>query len=444
MYNMQKLEKGRSSSVVATGQRGFIMLVSDGGSEFSKADEDDKTFREDLSEYPVHAFALGFVGNNNKDQWKALRSIVAISKGTFSYIPVTDDREKLETDVARGMASCVAGLATVVAMDMRVTISVTPMGIESTTFGQTTNSNIQDLKIEKIQSGGGSIVTTDRERRELRVGYLSVGEAKDLIVHVAFERDGKSSRTQWFHLAATVEYCYYDSSSGSQKKQTAKCDKKFTVQRAHDQASFKQYTQSKQPNRAVLKQMMIRSDVLPMLLEFAKGFQGGSKASGEDLLTDWRNLKLKKGGYLQMAAHLQESTGVDLINVIDMDIQAMALSLKGGMGLGCIYAWHSSYQMQRATLMGLPPPPPVPEAASPFLTPTMKEAERNVRERLVPQSPPPGGAAADNNKVPPTPAHPAQDDDTKPQRANRLFDDLVALFGKNSGKKTGDQILEVG
>lgn len=425
---IEELQDKRPSSV-GPGPRGFIILLSDGGSKLDA----DPALCKDLSQYPVHAIGLG----SNHDS-EVLQRIVTSSKGTYSYIPVTDDKEKLNRAVVEDIAKCLGGLMTVVAVDTCVKISVPE--IKKGILQSSCNIN-KELTIAEIQSGayGNCIIPKSNGRKgKISVDCLCAGEVKQFIVHLAFK-----SRTRACELTAVVV-----ESHSHNEQQLAKCEVPFIV----NSSSLKAYTQLKQqlgPNPALLEHM-IRSRVVQVLVSFAERFQGGSKEKaarqGQRLRQSCEELlKRLEGGNLGMAAahlHKRYNCGrVDLIKGIGMDIEAMASCLERGWGLGCIYSWVSSYEMQRPTTTGLPPP-----ATFPFLTPAMEEAARNVSKHyLVAASPPGGGAAGSSSsssttrkkkkQVPPTAAQPGGtgtdttlDDYTKRQRGKGLLDDLVPLF----------------
>ncbi|XP_066357555.1 uncharacterized protein [Miscanthus floridulus] len=131
---------------------------------------------------------------------------------------------------------------------------------------------------------------------------------------------------------------------------------------------------------------MILFEVVQMLLSFAKEEEEETKAKAKaeaktttntndanvgNLRKRWDDKLKSQGNLLRMAR------GNDLVDLqrIDEAMAAMASSLEGGSGLGCIYSWVSSCQMQRATTTGLPVPPPF------RLTPAMVAAARNVFDK---------------------------------------------------------------
>lgn len=408
------------------GQRGFILLLSDGGCKF-KCD-DSEPFRKELSKYPVHAFGLG--GSHDPE---VLQRIVKISKGTYYCIPaVTDDdaREKFNREVLEGIAKCLGGLRTVVAMDVRVKIRVPNIKKDSKT-----GENVRDLKIDKIQSGGHDsriIPNSNGREGEITVGVLYADEVKDFIVHIAFNSPNKSTRSRSSHLTAAVEY--YDTSSYEKKQQPAPIEVSFLVSRTSDKSSWEADEKLKQqqgPYRLVLEQRL-RLDVVEMLDKFIdevkkkkmKMKTEEEKAAAKDLLQDsWKKLLLQK-----------KSVDVEVLKVMGIDkaISAMAscldLDLERGSGLGHIYSWEWSYQMQRATTTGLllPSPPP-------FQTPAMEAAVLNAgkhfleaqapaaKEKTTSPDPDLGGASSSQSQPEPGAG-------TKSLRAVKLLDELDKML----------------
>jgi len=61
---------------------------------------------------------------------------------------------------------------------------------------------------------------------------------------------------------------------------------------------------------------------------------------------------------------------------IDGDVNAMVGILRKGLGVGCIYSWLSSHEMQRATATGLP-------AEAMFRTPVMEMMVQKVHRQLL-------------------------------------------------------------
>ncbi|CAD6269086.1 unnamed protein product [Miscanthus lutarioriparius] len=347
---------------------GFIILVSDGESKFDSGFD----FEKEFGGYPpVHAFGLG----RNHDP-KVLYDIAKASRGTYSSVPVADTNK-----VKEAIALCLGGLKSVVAIDTCVKISVPDDTATADTL------IIQGMEMVDIQSGGhGKEIKSKGKEGKISVGVLYAGEEKDFIVRLQFRSTTSGNmRTRSSVLTAAVEY-YKDISSKLQQRAptvTEEYKVRLLVTSSNAREAYKDL-ERQAPNSRVLQQMIL-FEVVQMLLSFAEEEEEAkAKAKAEaktttnindanvgNLRKRWDDKLKSQGNLLRMA---RENDLVDLQR-IDEAMAAMVSSLEGGSGLGCIYSWVSSCQMQRATTTGLPVPPPF------RLTRAMEAAARNVFDK---------------------------------------------------------------
>ncbi|RLM87499.1 hypothetical protein C2845_PM04G17190 [Panicum miliaceum] len=331
---------------------GFIILLSDGldNSKFkwnNKSPAPNDPVRDDVKKYPVHTFGLCKAHDP-----KALCFIAKESKGTYSSIT-----ENLNSKIIEALAICLGGLLNVVAVDTVITVTAN----QSVTW---------QPKIKKINSGGyNSSISRDETSCNITIGTLYAGEVKDLIVD--FELNVPSLDSGGYKYALLTASGDYKGIPGGQPIDIRSREMEFSV-----------YARRCTPNNEMplvqfpmILQHKVQTKVLKMLGTFQKEFHAlEAKAEGDDvknlagneLREMWKDFKKSKRSWKDA----QES-GLNLEG-IENDISAMVKSLKQGLGVGCVYSWVLSYQMQRATTTGLP--------AAAFLTPKMKQMVQRAQE----------------------------------------------------------------
>ncbi|KAL6658592.1 hypothetical protein ACP70R_004178 [Stipagrostis hirtigluma subsp. patula] len=338
---------------------GFIMLISDGldDNKFDWSDESitpTDPVRGLLRKYPVHTFGLC-----NAHDPKALHFIAKESYGTYSSI--TDN---LDSKIMEAFTVCLAGFKTVVAIDTYVDISSS------------------SLKITRIDSGG---YTLRGGSGSTLIGTLYAGEAKDFVVY-------------FYYIAGAWTAGYYTTLSGITASVTYKdvasklstCTDKFSVSLPIHTADSGTVPANPCPPFPVVLQQMVRFKVLDLLTGVLKEFlvlkeeAGGAihKEEGDDpvlqamaanlLQRKWKEFKQSDESWKEAPRAFLDLGG------IDRDINAMVGNLKQGLGVGCIYSWLSSYQMQRATVTGLP----VDTVATVFRTPAMEAMVQEAHKQL--------------------------------------------------------------
>jgi len=138
---------------------------------------------------------------------------------------------------------------------------------------------------------------------------------------------------------------------------------------------------------------MVRFKVLDFLISVLKEFQVLKEEAagavhgkeGDDpvlqaiaaslLQRKWKEFKQSDESWKEAPRNFLDLGG------IDKDINAMVGILKQGLGVGCIYSWLSSYQMQRATTTGLPGAHMV--ATGQFRTPAMDAMVQEAHRQLA-------------------------------------------------------------
>ncbi|KAJ1253921.1 hypothetical protein BS78_K152000 [Paspalum vaginatum] len=348
---------------------GFIVLISDGSdSKFKWNDASiaaTDPIRSVLHKYPVHAFGLG-----KPHDATALHYIAKTSYGTYSSV---GDRSK----IMEALAVTLAGLKTVVAVDVCVNIWS------------------GSLQITRIDTGGYTR-RAGGSSNSVVIGALYAGEVKDLIVYFSY-RTGWWSRGYHTTLNGVAAGATYRDAPG---RQTTSTDTFSTSIPIHVSDSSSPPANPCPPYPVVLQQV-VRFKVLDLLTSLVKEFltlkeeAGGAvhgNKEGDDpvlqaiaasmLQKKWKEFKQSDESWKDAPRRFLNLGG------IDRDISAMVDILNhGGLGLGCIYSWMSSYQMQRATTAtGLPPVAP---ASGSFRTPAMEamvqEAHRQLAEEASAQ-----------------------------------------------------------
>ncbi|EEC69214.1 hypothetical protein OsI_38211 [Oryza sativa Indica Group] len=304
-------------------RQGFIVLVSDRDSSMSNCSDDGL-----LQKYPVHTFSLGKAEDPTE-----LVTIAKESKGTFSSISGN-------SKIMEAFAICLAGLKSVIAVNARVKISPKE------------SANTSNVKVYKPVGINDTDFRMERDNEAVALGVLYAGEVKDLIVGIEFTVEDVKGFRSIDVLTATVEY-YKDVQQEQLPKSTAKCT----------------------------MQQMARFDVLLLMAEIRGKLDAVKKKKEDGIMLPyeaWRMLKSrweesKNSDEYFYSWRQAQRVGVDL-GRIENDIHAMVSCLKRGLGLGCVYSWVSSYQMQRATTTGLP-------TTSSFLTPAMEDMVHQARKQ---------------------------------------------------------------
>ncbi|CAD6258292.1 unnamed protein product [Miscanthus lutarioriparius] len=303
---------------------GFIVLISDGlDSQFKWGDDSiapTDPIRGLLRKYPVHTFGLGKAHDP-----KALHYISNISYGIYSSI--TDN---LNSKIIEALAICLAGFKTVVAVD--ACVDIRPGG----------------LLITRIDSGGYNTTLNG--------------------------------------IAASVTY---KEAPGRQSTATDSCSVSLPVH-VTDTATA---PANPCPPYPLVLQQMVRFKVLDFLISVLKEFQVLKEEAagavhgkeGDDpvlqaiaaslLERKWKEFKQSDESWKEAPRNFLDLGG------IDKDINAMVGILKQGLGVGCIYSWLSSYQMQRATTTGLPGAHMV--ATGQFRTPAMDAMVQEAHRQLA-------------------------------------------------------------
>ncbi|CAD6258306.1 unnamed protein product [Miscanthus lutarioriparius] len=335
---------------------GFIVLISDGlDSQFKWGDDSiapTDPIRGLLRKYPVHTFGLGKAHDP-----KALHYISNISYGIYSSI--TDN---LNSKIIEALAICLAGFKTVVAVD--ACVDIRPGG----------------LLITRIDSGGYILRGSSGG---ILVGTLYAREVKDFIVYFSYRTGiwSQGYNTTLNGIAASVTY---KEAPGRQSTATDSCSVSLPVH-VTDTATA---PANPCPPYPLVLQQMVRFKVLDFLISVLKEFQVLKEEAagavhgkeGDDpvlqaiaaslLERKWKEFKQSDESWKEAPRNFLDLGG------IDKDINAMVGILKQGLGVGCIYSWLSSYQMQRATTTGLPGAHMV--ATGQFRTPAMDAMVQDV------------------------------------------------------------------
>nr|ACG24195.1 von Willebrand factor type A domain containing protein [Zea mays] len=358
MYQILQLLDDRADKKRA----GFIVLISDGlDGQFKWGDESitpTDPIRGLLRKYPVHTFGLGKAHDP-----RALHYIANISYGIYSSI--TDN---LENKIIEAFAVCLAGFKTVVAVDVCVDI------------------RSSSLLITKIDSGGYILRGSTGG---ILVGTLYAGEVKDFIVYFSYHTGSWSSgyHTTLNGIAASVTY---KEAPGRQSTATDSCSVSLPI---HVTDTVYPPENPCPPYPMVLQQM-VRFKVLDLLISVLKEFlvlkgEAASavhgKEGGDDpvlqaiaaslLQRKWKEFKQSDESWKEAPRNFLDLGG------IDKDINTMVDILEQGLGVGCIHSWLSSYQMQRATITGLPGSHMV--ATGQFRTPAMNAMVQEAHRHLA-------------------------------------------------------------
>jgi hypothetical protein len=337
---------------------GFIILISDGLDNSASKWSDASVAPTDpihnlLKKYPVHTFGLGKAHDP-----KALHFIAKESFGTYSSI-----EDSLDSKIMEAFAVCIAGLKTVVAIDTSVNI---------------TSSS---LNITRIDSG--SYIS----RGGILIGTLYAGEVKDFVVHFYYTTGEWTPGyyTVLSGIAASVTY-----KDVLRKQPTPTTDTCSVSLPIHTAESTTAPANPCPPFPAVLQQM-IRFKVSELLASAIKEFMvlkeeavGAKRGDGGDdtilqvmaanlLQRKWKEFKNTDESWKEAPRSFLDLGG------LDKDVTAMLNSLKRGLGAGCIYSWLSSYQMQRATVTGLPSD----TTATRFCTPAMEAMVQEAGKQLA-------------------------------------------------------------
>ncbi|KAJ1274258.1 hypothetical protein BS78_05G048600 [Paspalum vaginatum] len=338
---------------------GFIFLISHGlDNKFKWREESiaaSDPIRGVLHKYPVQAFGLG-----KPHDATALHYIAKTSYGTYSSI---GDNSK----IMEAFAVTLAGIKNVVAVDTCVNIWS------------------GSLQITRIDSGGYTR-RAGGSGHGILIGALYAGEVKDLIVYFSY-RTGWWSRGYHTTLNGVAAGATYRDAPG---RQTTSTDTFSTSIPIHVSDSGSPPANPCPPYPVVLQQV-VRFKVLDLLTSLVKEFltlkeeAGGAvhgNKEGDDsvlqaiaasmLQKKWKEFKQSDESWKDAPRRFLDLGG------IDKDISAMVDILnQGGLGLGCIYSWMSSYQMQRAaTATGLP-------AGGGFRTPAMEAMVQEARRQLA-------------------------------------------------------------
>ncbi|KAL6868296.1 hypothetical protein ACP4OV_015141 [Aristida adscensionis] len=373
---------------------GFIVLISDGldNSKIEWSDEgiaSTDPVRDLFRKYPVHTFGLCKAHDP-----KALHFIAKESYGTYSSIA-----DNLDSKIMEAFAVCLAGMKSVVAVD-------TCLNIKSTGYN-----------VKNIDCGGyvlsGSIKKLG-DPVDILIGPLCAGEVKDFVVHLGFDgyRPSGSSGHYDSRIAITASVTYKDVPA-RQPISSEACSVLLRVF-----VTYYSPPQNPCPPFPAFLQQMIRFKVLDLLTKVLKEFNvtkeeteedSVDRERGDDLSTQriaatllqrqWKQFKQSDASWKEAPTAFLDVGG------FDRDINMMVRSLRHGLGVGCVYSWMSSYQMQRPTVTGLP-------AAPAFLTPAMEEMLHKAQEQRAKEAQPQGrGAAAATGTNTGSPVAPAKEGD---------------------------------
>ncbi|XP_062200775.1 uncharacterized protein LOC133903417 [Phragmites australis] len=327
----------------------FIVLLSDGldDSKFNWKDGKNLADGEHLKKYPVHTFGLCKAHDP-----EALFRIAKESQGTYSSIT-----ENLSSKIIEALAVCLVGLKNVVAKNTVVTITAK-------------NYRAWSTEITGIYYGGYYYDTSP-----IDIGVLYAGEVKDLVVHfkvkVRYLEQGAST---YAPLSAKGNYDNPDGKVIIIKE----CKPEFSVYARLIETPIDERPLLPFP---VVRLQMARIELLKdVMAKSLKEFEDwkkpakGAKDKGDVLETaayqylekEWKNFKESNKSWKNA-----QEIGLDLEH-FENDIEAMLSSLKR-LGMGCVYSWVSSYEMQRATTTGLP--------TTAFLTPKMQAEVQKALEK---------------------------------------------------------------
>ncbi|KAG2629074.1 hypothetical protein PVAP13_3KG402318 [Panicum virgatum] len=340
---------------------GCIVLISDGvdKSQFMWSHESlapTDPIRGLLRKYPVHTLGLF------KADPKALHYIAKESYGTYSSI--TDNKD-LDKNIMEALAVCLAGLKTIVAFDTCVDI---------------TSSS---LEITRVDSGG--YTRRAAPGSGISIGMLCAGEVKDLVVYFSYTT-GSWERGYYTTLSGiTARVTYKDMPGGQASTSTNNCSVSVAVHTTQDGS----LPANPCPPFPLVLQQMVRFKVVDLLigilqeLKALKKDAGGAKEKdGVDdpvLQSIAANMLQRKWmEFKQSDESWKAATPKSLLDLgsIDGDVNAMVGILRKGLGVGCIYSWLSSHEMQRATVTGLP-------AEAMFRTPVMEMMVQKVHRQLL-------------------------------------------------------------
>ena len=340
---------------------GCIVLISDGvdKSQFMWSHESlapTDPIRGLLRKYPVHTLGLF------KADPKALHYIAKDSYGTYSSI--TDNKD-LDKNIMEALAVCLAGFKTIVAFDTCVDI---------------TSSS---LEITRVDSGG----YTRRAAPGLgiSIGMLCAGEVKDLVVYFSYTTGSWVSGYYTTLSGITARVTYKDMPGGQSSTSTNNCSVSVAVHTTQDPS----LPANPCPPFPLVLQQMVRFKVVDLLLgvlqelkALKKDAGGAKEKDGVDdpvLQSIAANMLQRKWmEFKQSDESWKAATPKSLLDLgsIDGDVNAMVGILRKGLGVGCIYSWLSSHEMQRAAVTGLP-------AEAMFRTPAMETMVQKVHRRLL-------------------------------------------------------------
>ncbi|CAD6258293.1 unnamed protein product [Miscanthus lutarioriparius] len=220
------------------------------------------------------------------------------------------------------------------------------------------------------------------------VGTLYAREVKDFIVYFSYRTGiwSQGYNTTLNGIAASVTY---KEAPGRQSTATDSCSVSLPVH-VTDTATA---PANPCPPYPLVLQQMVRFKVLDFLISVLKEFQVLKEEAagavhgkeGDDpvlqaiaaslLERKWKEFKQSDESWKEAPRNFLDLGG------IDKDINAMVGILKQGLGVGCIYSWLSSYQMQRATTTGLPGAHMV--ATGQFRTPAMDAMVQEAHRQLA-------------------------------------------------------------
>ncbi|GJN34953.1 hypothetical protein PR202_gb23670 [Eleusine coracana subsp. coracana] len=340
---------------------GLIILISDGldNSTFKWSDESAAPvdpIRNLLKKYPVHTFGLGKTHDP-----KALHFIAKESYGTYSSIT-----DSIESKILEAFAVCLGGLKSIVAIDTSVEI---------------TSSS---LSITRIDSGS---YTPQGASGNILIGTLYAGEVRDFVVHFYYTTPGWTPGYYTILSGITANVTYKDVPR-RQSTSTDRCSVSLPIHTAESGTT----PANPCPPFPVVLQQMVRFKVLDFLISALKEFLVLKEETigaihgeeGDDLVLQvmGANLLQRKWKEFKQCDECWKEAPRSFLDLggMDKDVTAMVNSLKRGLGYGCIYSWMSSYQMQRATVTGLPSH----SVETRFRTPAMEAMVQQAMEAPVP------------------------------------------------------------
>lgn len=222
------------------------------------------------------------------------------------------------------------------------------------------------------------------------IGTLYAGEVKDFIVYFYYTTPEWTPGNYTILSGITASVTYKDVLR-RQSTTTDRCSVPLPIHTAQSGTT----PVNPCPPFPVVLQQMVRFKVLElltgalkeflMLKEEAAGAIHGGEGDDTVLQVMAANLLQRKWKEFKQSDESWKDAPRSFLDLggIDKDVNAMVSSLMQGLGAGCIYSWVSSYQMQRATVTGLPSH----RTATGFRTPAMEAMVHDARKQLAMEAP---------------------------------------------------------